>query len=380
MTMKKVAYFSNTDFSLYRFRKELMLAMKEKGFQVFAVATKTEENIVRQIKAEGIKFVDMPLKRGVDFWGGDIVYFFRVFSLCRREKFSLCHNFTIKPCIFAGLAEKWAGIKNIYCTVTGLGYAFERKNILNKLAVFLYRFAFRFVSLVFFLNLDDLNFFLNFNIVKKEKTKLIRGEGVNPQDFNMKNLDLEAMGKIEELFPSENLIVTLAARMLWQKGIKVFKEAADILKEEYPKVEFLLVGSIDKENPSGIEKETIDKWKALRYLGKRADIREILAASDIVVLPSVSREGIPRVLLEAGALAKPLITTDVAGCNVVVKNNENGFLVKPGNSDDLAEKIRILIKNDDLRKKFGKKSREIVEENFDVNKIVENIIANYNIS
>jgi len=379
--MKKIAYFSNTDFSLYNFRKELMLEMKKNGFEIFAIASQTNKEISDKIKKEGINFLNIPLKRGLDFWGRDLFYFFRVFFLSKKEKFFLCHNFTIKSCIFATLAQKLAGIKNIYCTITGLGYTFERKNILNHLVIFLYKISLKFANRVFFLNPEDRNFFLELNIIKEEKAKLILSEGVDTEYFKKENIEKNEIEKLKKLFNAQEIVITLISRILWAKGIKEFKEAAEILKKKYSNLDFLLVGPIDKENPSGIPREIIEKWDKkgiIKYLEERRDIREILFFSDIIVLPSYY-EGVPKILLEAGSMEKPLIATNIPGCKEVVKNNENGFLIKPKNSKELVEKIEILIKNKDLRKKFGNKSREIIEKEFDVKKIIKKIIEVYNI-
>jgi len=148
--MEKIAYFSNTAFSLYNYRRELMRGMKERGFRVFAVAPFADKYFVKKIEEQGIDFINTPLKKGIDFLGGDILYFLKVFFLCKKEKFFLCHNFTIKPCIYATLAQRLAGVKKIYCTITGLGYSFEKKSILNKLVISLYRFSFKFVDKIFF--------------------------------------------------------------------------------------------------------------------------------------------------------------------------------------------------------------------------------------
>jgi N,N'-diacetylbacillosaminyl-diphospho-undecaprenol alpha-1,3-N-acetylgalactosaminyltransferase len=370
--MKKIktAYFSNTDFSLYNFRKELMVEMKNKGFEVFAVGPKTNEYFSERIKERGLKFIELPMRPGIDFWGRDLVYFFRVFFLCKREKFYLCHNFTIKPCIFASLAQRLAGVKNIYCTITGLGYAFEKNGVLNKLTINLYKISFKYIKKVIFQNQEDRELFINLKIIKKEKTELIKSSGVDTEYFKKEKI------KKTKIFKGINVV--LVARMLWSKGIKEFKEAAQFLKSKYPNLNFLLVGPIDKGNPSRIKEEELKKWKEVKYLGPRDDVREILAVSDIVVLPSY-REGVSRVLLEAGSMEKPLITTNVPGCKETVVDGQNGFLVESRNSQELAKKIEILVNDPELREKFGKKSREIIEKEFNVQKIVKETIEVYDV-
>lgn len=358
-----------------------MVEMKKRGFEVLAIAPQTKKEIVEKIEKEGIRFINLPLKRGMDVFGRDFVYFLKVFFLCKKEKFFLCHNFTIKPCIFATLAQKLAGVENIFCTVTGLGYAFEKEGFLSKLVANLYKISFNFAKKVFFLNSDDRDYFLKFKILEKEKTKVIDGEGVDVEYFKKENADQNLIEKLKkELNLKEKIVISLIGRMLYQKGIKEFWEAAKVLKQKYQNLEFLLVGPLDPENPSGIKKEELEKWKEIMYIGERKEIREILALTDIVVLPSVSREGLPGVLIEAGAMEKPLIASNVPGCKEIVLDGINGFLVRPKDSQDLAKKIEILLKNESLREKFGKKAREIVKEKFDVKKIVKEIIAEYNIN
>jgi len=382
--MEKVAYFSNTDFSLYNFRKELMLEMKKRGFDVFAVAPVTNREIVKKIEKEGIRFVNIPLKRGLDFWGRDLVYFLRVLFLCRREGFFLCHNFTIKPCIFATLAQKLAGVKNIYCTITGLGAAFEKEGPLKKLGKILYKPSLRFTQKVIFQNPEDRDLFLGWKIVKKEKVRLVLGSGVDPKEFSLLRVEKEKLEKLKKEinYQKNNLLITFIGRMLWSKGVGDFVKSAEILRKKLPHLKFLLVGSLDKENPSRILEEDVKEWEdknLICYLKERKDIKEILALTDIFVFPSCYREGLPRVLLEAGAMERAMVATDIPGVREVIKDRENGFLVKPNSPHELAKKIEILAQNPSLRKKFGKKTREIIEKEFNVEKVVRETIELYNL-
>ena len=382
-----------------------MVEMKNNNFQVFAFGSETEKEIPKKIKEQGVEFINIPLRRGLDFFGRDKIYFLRVFFLCRKYKFDICHNFTIKPCTFATLAQHFAGVKNVYCTITGLGYSFEKKGFLNKIVVFLYKKSLKYAEKVFFQNPDDRNLFVELKIVKPEKAVLIKSSGVDLKEFSSDGIlrqgprlssstssslprgsaerpqdDKEMVGD-DKGKEDKRIVVTLVARMLWSKGIKEFVEAAEGLKQKYDNVKFLLVGPIDKENPSGIPKKKIEEWqeqKTIKYLGEQKDIKGILFATDIFVLPSYG-EGVPKVLLEAGAMGKPLITTDVAGCREVVENNVNGFLVKEKDSQDLAEKLEILIKDKDLREKMGRASREKMEREFDVREVVRSYIREYEI-
>ncbi len=185
--MKKIAYFSNTDFSLCNFRLGLMRETKKRGFQVFACTGKTKEEYTERLQKE-FSFKEFPLRRGIDLFGRDLIYFFRVFRFCKKEKPDICHNFTIKPCIYGTIAQKWAGVKNIYCTVTGSGYSFGKRGTLNKLVVWLYKISLKHATRVIFQNPDDREMFVNLRIVKEEKTVVIKSSGVDTTHFAPKSV------------------------------------------------------------------------------------------------------------------------------------------------------------------------------------------------
>ncbi len=362
--MKKIAYFSNTDFSLYNFRMGLMKEMIERGFSVIAGGSLTERQFQEKIEKEGVSFFNLPLKRAVDLRGGDIIYTFRVFNLCRKEKIDLCHNFTVKPNTFGVLGQKMAGVKKIYCTVNGLGYAFERKSsFIRKIAVFLYKLSFRFCEKVIFQNKEDMEELLREGCLQEKKCALIESSGVDLDYFSKEKVRAEVK-------KGDETVVSMISRMLYKKGVGEFKAVAERLKG---KALFLLVGPID-DNPSAVPLREIKKWEqegVVKYLGNRSDVREILYSSDIVVFPSKYREGVPRIILEAGAMEKPVITTDNPGCREVIKNGENGILVTPGSKKELQEAIETLLENESLRVKYGKKGREIVEDRFKEEDIIK---------
>ncbi len=382
--MKKAAYFSNTDFSLYNFRLALMSSLKKKGYHVFACATTTDRDYKKKLE-ENFSFKNIPLKRNVDFLGRDIIYLFRVFLFCKKEKPSLCHNFTIKPCIFASLGQRLAGQKNIYCTITGLGSAFDKSGFLKKLITFLYRMSFKEVKKVTFQNPEDRDLFLDLNIIKKEKTEVIKGSGVDTSFFAKENICEETLKELKKEinYNSDKIYITLIARMLYSKGVADFAKAGEKLKEKNLSIELLLVGPIDEENPSRIKEEEIKKWESLgvlKYLGQKGSVKEILYLSDIFTLPSFYKEGIPKALLEAGSMSLPLVTTDVPGCREVVDDGVNGFLVKSKNSKDLSEKIELLVNlNKEERDKMGEKSREKIINNFSEEKIIREILNVYDL-
>lgn len=354
----KVAYFSNTDFSLYNFRLGLMKKMKEKGYTVYACASKGRHS--EKLKEE-FYFKHFPLKRSIDLLGRDLLYFYRVYRFCKKEKPFLCHNFTIKPCIYATLAQKLAGVEKIYCTITGVGSAFESKTT-SKIVTFLYKRTLKHADKVIFQNADDMQLFISLGIIKEGE--LIKGSGV----------DIEKFSPVEKR--EGEVTVTLVARMLYTKGVVEFVEAAKKIKN----AKFLLVGPIDKESPHRIREEQIEEWREyVDYLGEKDDIREVLSLTDIFVLPSYYREGVPKVLLEAGAMGLPIITTDAPGCREVVEDKKTGFLIKSKDKEDLIEKIKLLIENRELRREFGKNFREKIERDFSEEMVVEKTIKCYHL-
>ncbi len=395
--MGKIAYFSNTDFSLLNFRRGLMREVKREGYKVYACSAVTNKNYKRELEEE-FNFVEFPLKRRIDLWGRDILYLIRVYRFCKKEKIKICHNFTIKPCIYATIAQRLAKVETIYCTITGAGYTFEKEGLLKKFVSFLYKISLCHAKKVIFQNPEDKDMFVNLNIIEKEKTVLIKSSGVNTKYFSLENSnkEIEENIKKEINYSEEKLVITFISRMLWRKGVKEFVEAADILREKYDNLEFLLVGPIDMGNPSAILKEEIDSWVErglVKYLKKRDCVREILAISNIFVLPSFYREGVPRSLLEAGSMGLPLITTNAPGCREVVEDGVNGFLVEPRDGGDVADKIddlieimtkgkKFSIKYDDTDKEeiktaFGKASREKIKREFSEEKVIKETLKVY---
>jgi glycosyltransferase involved in cell wall biosynthesis len=359
-----------------------MEEMKKLNFKVYACSPRETPYFYEKLEKE-FTFKEFPLKRSIDLLGGDFLYFLKVFWFCKKEKPDTCHNFTIKPCIYGTLAQKLAGVEKVYCTITGLGYAFEKEGVLKKIVVFLYKVAAKRAEKITFQNPDDRELFISLGIISKEKTKLIKSSGVDVQYFSREKVKKEEKEKIIKEFNLENkIVVTLIGRMLYQKGVKNFTEAGEILKKKHKNLEFLLVGPFDLENLSGVPEEKVKKWDKkgfVKYIGERRDIRELLSFSDIFTLPSISGEGVPKILLEAGSMELPLITTSVSGCKEVVKESVNGFLIEPNNSNLLAEKIEELINNEEKRKTFGKKSREVVKKEFSDTKVVKETINMYNI-
>ena len=240
----------------------------------------------------------------------------------------------------------------------------------------LYKKAFRISKGCVFVNSDDPAYMIRKKIIKEEKVKIIKSVGVDTNKFDMKYFDEEKIKYIKEkLGMKDKIIVLMVARAIWDKGVREYYEACDIVKRSNPDVEFLFVGGTDDGNHS-CASESFLKNGSVVWLGHRDDIVELTSCCDIYVLPSY-REGLPATLMEAASMAKPVVTTNTFGCRDVVDDNINGFLVPVGDSAYLAKKINILAEDKDLRYQMGQAGREKALNEFDVNKVVKQYMEYY---
>ncbi len=372
----KIILTSNTSWSLWNFRISLIRALKEKSFEIYAVAPYDEfsKNLKKEFKYYEIKNLDRkkinPFK--------DLKILKEYIDIYRKIKPDLVINFTIKPNIYSSFACGILKIKSI-SVVTGLGYVFVKGGILEKVVSLLYKTAFNFNERIIFQNEDDQKIFINKGIITQPKSFLIKSSGVNTTHFSpdfCKNIEKE----------KNKFIFLLIARLLWDKGIKEFVEAGKKLKEKYPYAEFWLLGGLDKGNPSAIPEDKIREWEEesiIKYIGLSKDVRPYICQADCIVLPSYYREGVPRSLLEAMAMGKPIITTDAPGCRDVVDKEINGFLVKQKDANSLKNAMEKMINlTEEKRIEMGIKGRDKAIKEFDdkiiIDKYLEIIHQIYN--
>jgi glycosyltransferase involved in cell wall biosynthesis len=310
--------------------------------------------------------------------------FYRVY---KRWKPDIVHHFTIKPVIYGSIAAHFAKIPIIINTITGMGYLFTDKiqgrPWIKPLVLNLYRTSVRVSDYYFFQNREDRDFFVERNIISKEKAGIVPGSGVNTDYFNFQHIkpEIKANLKSELNIGRTESVVLCVSRMLYDKGIAEYVESATLIRRNNKGVRFLLVGPLDPGNPAQIPEDVIQKWTAdgtIEYLGRRDDIRELMSIADIVVHPSY-REGFPRVLLEAASMEKPIVTTDTIGCKEVVKHKENGLLVPIKNIEALSNAITSLIEDPELRRKFGKNARERAINEFDEILVIDKTFEVYKI-
>ena len=379
----RLALVANTDYYLYHFRLALIKELVKRGVEVYVVAPPGEFAVY--LERLGTIFVPWNLERSSFNPYREFRSLASLMGIYRRIKPTIAHHFTIKPNIYGPIAAKLSGVRFIVATITGLGFIFigdkGRGKVMRPVISYLYRFAFRFSHAITIQNKDDQETLQRFNALPRSKVHYIPGgSGVDLSFFNPMAINRIGIHKLRKSLGinANSAVVLLIARMLWHKGIKEFVESAHLLKSRY-EVNFLLVGPVDEGNLASIPLQRIREWEEegrIQYLNKRNDIRDLLALSDIVVLPSY-REGAPRVLMEAAAMGKAIVATDVPGCRDVVAHGENGLLVRSKDSLALAGGIEKLLLSEELRNRFGDAARQKAEREYDEGKIVTRFIGLY---
>ena len=358
--------------SVLKFRGDLIKALKEKGFEIHIAAPEFANypKETKALKSLGYILHNVPIQRTGTNPLRDAAALSSLYLIMKRVKPSHVMCYTIKPVIYGTLAAWAARVPNRYALITGLGYAFQQveetgsRSKLQKLIHRLYKQALSKTSKVFFQNPDDLNLFKQLKLISSNMpTVVVNGSGVDVSEYDVVPLPIADDNTTEFRF-------LLIARLLGDKGVREYTQAARFIKVKYPQAQFDLVGWID-DNPDSIEQKELDQWideGIINFWGKLADVKPAIAASSIYVLPSF-REGTPRTVLEAMAMGRPIITTDAPGCRETVTNEVNGFLVPVKSVDRLVEAMEKFILNPSSIEMMGKASRQIAENKFDVHAV-----------
>lgn len=384
-----IALFSNTAWSIYNFRLGLIKALQAKGHTIFVVVP-PDEIYVALLQKIGCEVTTIPMDNMGTNPLRDGALLLRYLKYLHKAKPELSIFFTIKPVIYGAIAS-WISRTPLISVITGLGTSFIRDNLLTRIVETLYRVALRYSNKVFFLNSEDMRTFYSRGIIHDEQyITTIPGEGVDLSVFMKKyKEDINQNTSRIHITPgsgidtkrftltyndNNNFSFILVARMIRDKGVVEFVDAARMLRQRFPTVKFKLLGYIGVQNRGAITQEEIDHWVAegiVEYLGSASDVRPFLTNANCVVLPSY-REGVPRTLLEAAAMSLPIVTTNVPGCRDVVEDGVNGFLCSPRSAHDLADKLALLLElSGEQRAEMGQRGREKVEREFD-EKIVIN--------
>lgn len=366
--VRKIALVANSTWNFFNFRLNIVKAMIDSGYEVVLISPMDEylEPLLEKFKVRHVPLVH--LKRKGTNPAKELLLIREFQKIYKKVDPDLIIHFTIKPNIYGNYVAKMLGINSI-CVVTGLGYVFLHETYFSRLAKLLYRYSFSKSDLVVFENKDDQDLFIELDLVPAGKSSYVKGCGVNLDYYKP---------LLETRKNNNKTIFTFIGRLMYDKGIVEFIRAAEELKSLYKNVEFWLVGEIDDGNPASINNQQLIDWVEngiVKYFGQIKDIRPLIQKSDCVVLPSY-REGMSRLLTEAIAMEKPVISSDTPGCKDIVDDGENGFLVPVKNSDALVEAfIKFLNLDEPQRLSMGKKGRQKAINEFDDEMIAKQFLG-----
>jgi glycosyltransferase involved in cell wall biosynthesis len=369
----KVFLVSRCSWTFFNFRGGLAAALAARQVDV-AGGGAGGDGYEPKIRALGLPFRELPVdKRGINPLA-DLRLIAALYRWYREGRPDVVHHFTIKPVIYGSIAARLAGVPRIVNTITGLGYVYtERRGILRWIVDRLYRIALRCSHRVFFQNGDDRALFIDRGLVDPGMTSVVPGSGVNTERFCPDGPAMQGSA------PTDGTTVLMLSRILRDKGANEFADAARLVRNTMSGIEFHMVGEIDTRNPSAIPEETVRTWQKdgiVEWFGHTDEVRPYIARADIVVLPSY-REGTPRSLLEASAMGKAVIATDVVGCREVVEHGRTGLLVPVRDPEALARAILDLARDPKRRARMGAAGRQKMLKEFDERIVIESAIKAY---
>lgn len=375
--MKKFLLISSFLPSVLNLRGKLLEDIQNKGYEIHIVAPNLEESTsdLKSLELRGYKVHEAFIQRTGTNPVADVKTLFSLYKIIRFIHPDYVLAYTIKPVIYGLMAAWLAKTPYRFALIPGIGYAFQNvdqgtsRTFFQKAVHMLYKQALSHTNKVFFQNPDDYNLFNSLHLIGKSTLPVIvNGSGVHVDDFPLVELPRNNYGDLKVSF-------LLIARLLGDKGIREYAEAAKIIRKSYPDIEFHLVGWIDT-NPTAITQDELDRWikdQTITFWGKLDDVRPVIAQSSVYVLPSY-REGTPRTVLEAMSMGRAIITTDAPGCRETVVHGENGFLVEVKSVKSLVDAMKQFIDKPELIEKMGKSSREIILKKYDVRLVNNHMI------
>ncbi|HYG25778.1 MAG TPA: glycosyltransferase family 4 protein [Caulobacteraceae bacterium] len=369
----KVVLFANTDWYLYNFRLPLAERLRTRGDEVLLLSPPGEYG--PRLVEMGFRWQALPMDRRSLNPLKEARLLARLAAILRRERPDIVHGFTLKAAIYGSLAARVTGVRGRVNSVVGMGYVFisdePRARLLRPIVRRLLKLALDGQGARLILqNPDDVELFRRAGLVDPDRVRLIEGSGVNCSRFTPGTSERDPCRPLEVLLP---------ARLLWDKGVGEFVEAARALKAESRNIRFLISGDLDPGNPASVPAEVVRGWVAegvVEWLGHVADMPALLSRVNLVVLPSY-REGLPKTLIEAAACARPIITTDAPGCRQVVSHGEDGLLVPVGDAGALRQAIERLADDPALALRFGAAARRKAMERFDEEIVLSRTLAVY---
>lgn len=366
----KLIYVVNNPAFFLSHRLQLAIRAKECGFRVIVFAPKSPE--ISEISRLGFEIEELKLNRKNINPLGELRTLFDLFLKFKKWKPSIVHGISTKPVIYTSIVGYLCNVPNFVQTITGLGYSFTRGGfaglLLRSIVGLLYKISFYRKNIkVVFQNHDDCRYFIENKWISPEKSEVVRGSGVDLSKYTVTEIP---DGVPQILFPS---------RLLSDKGLYELVNACRVLHSEGIEFKLVLSGPIDENSRAGVTESQIRKWESLGYIkwiGNQTNMVPIYRMSHIICLPSY-REGLSLSLLEAAASGRPIVTTDVPGCRDIVENGRSGFVVPAKEVKPLAEALRVLIKDSELRISMGKRGRQLVMNEFSLDSVVEKTITYY---
>jgi glycosyltransferase involved in cell wall biosynthesis len=365
-------YICNVDWYFQLHWLPRALAAKAAGYDVHLLTNITRTECADELANTGIILHDIPLSRRSRNPLHELSYLKAAYQAINHINPDLVHTITVKPNIYAGSVCRYLKIP-VIMSITGRGQVLsdEKRSIIDYLVKLLYRYASKNAeSLLLFENHEDRQFFLQQGIGNPNKLHVISGAGVDTNEYAF-NLPVEK--------EHEPLTILFAARMLWNKGLQDLIEARRILRSRGKDIVLKVAGLIDKDNVDAISIKQIHQWAddgEIEWLGQRSDMIDLITSADVVALPTTYGEGVPRILIEAASVGRPLIATDVPGCRDIVHHEKNGFLVKPNSAEQLADAIERMT-DYQVRSDFAQYGRNLAEQTFCQSHIIRETLSVY---
>lgn len=371
--MPRLIYLVNIPRFFVSHRLPLAQAARAAGYEIHVAASALDQENVNTIKAAGFPFHAVSISQHGTNIFNEIASLRSIYQLYQALKPDIVHQITVKPILYGGIAARLLGIPAVVNAVTGLGYVFTARSLKWSLIRTATKIAYRAAlehpnTRTIFQNPDDRERFTRSHMVRRENTVVIKGSGVDMKQFHPQP---EADGVPVILF---------AGRLLWQKGVGEFIEAARRFQAAGIPARFVIVGYSEPSSPSAVPAEQLESWNRsglIEWWGRCANMPEVFAQSHIVCLPSSYGEGVPKVLIEAAACGRAIVTTDTPGCREITRDGENGLLVPTGNVDALFEALKQLVDNPARRQQMGTRGRQIAEAEFSLERICGETLALY---
>lgn len=369
----RLLLFITEDWYYWSHRRCIAIAAKNAGYDVYLITR--VQKLKKEIESDGINLIPLKLRRKEKNPFREIISFIQILKIYKDVKPSIVHHVALKPVIYGTIISKILQIDSVVNALAGLGHIFTSKKLKSKVIRFglinVLRLLLKNRTYQMILqNPEDCGYLFESEIVKKDNICLIKGAGVDVNEFKF----------VEEKDVSINLM--LAGRLLWKKGVKELIDAGKIIKKKYKNCKVIIVGEPDIENPGAIPINVLKGWEEngdiIWYRGiSQEKMPEMIALSNIIVLPTTYGEGIPKFLLEAASVGRAIIATDVPGCREIVIQNETGILVPVNDIDSICKAIEYLIENPEIRKKMGNNGRLLVRQEFSQSMVVEKTIMLY---